>query len=257
MAKKNIKLSIAIATYNEEKNIARCLSSVASFADEIVVVDGGSRDNTVALVRKFKAHVIQTDNPPIFHINKQKALDACHGDWIFQIDADEVITIELRDEILNIVVSKKPNDTHGYFVPRKNYFWGHFMRKGGQYPDYVIRLVRRGYAQFPVKSVHEQIAVSGRVGYLKHAMLHYSYMTRADYWKKADTYTTLTAGELKNNSTNPFVTFFGYCVIKPIMTFFSLFIRHKGFADGFTGFEFSLYSAWHFPVAYVKYLRNP
>ena len=92
MAKKKITLSVAIAVYNEEKNLGACLSSIASIADEIVLVDGGSTDNTIEIARKFTSKIIRTDNPPIFHLNKQKALDACTGDWILQLDADEVVT---------------------------------------------------------------------------------------------------------------------------------------------------------------------
>ncbi|HUD20175.1 MAG TPA: glycosyltransferase family 2 protein [Patescibacteria group bacterium] len=259
MAEKNITLSIAIATYNEEKNIARCLQSVASFTDEVMLVDGRSTDKTVSIAKTFGAHIIETNNPSIFHINKQKALVACKGEWILQLDADEVIPDNLREEILSITNKKENGGTNGYFIPRKNYFWGHVMKKGGQYPDYVMRLVRRGKASFPCKSVHEQIAVDGKVGYIIHPMLHYSYMTRADYWKKADTYIKLTAQELvKNHTYSHPMQVVTYFFIKPISTFFSIFLRHKGFIDGLTGFEFSLYSAFHFPLAYIKglSLRN-
>src|SRR3990167_817886 len=103
MAKKKVTLSVAIAVYNEEKNLESCLLSVESIANEIVVVDGGSTDNTVEIASKFTSHIIKTDNPPIFHINKQKALDACRGEWILQLDADEVVTPELREEILSLI----------------------------------------------------------------------------------------------------------------------------------------------------------
>jgi glycosyltransferase involved in cell wall biosynthesis len=103
MEKTNITVSVAVAVYNEEKNIARCLSSVADIANEIVVVDGGSTDATVQIAKKYTSHIIVTDNPLIFHINKQKALDACHGDWILQLDADEEITTKLKNEILTVI----------------------------------------------------------------------------------------------------------------------------------------------------------
>ena len=88
MERKKLKLSVALAVYNESSNIASCLTSVRDIADEIVVVDGGSTDDTVKIAKSFGAKVIQTDNPPIFHINKQKALEACDGEWILQLDAD-------------------------------------------------------------------------------------------------------------------------------------------------------------------------
>lgn len=248
-------ISVAVATYNEEENLRSCLDSVKGWVSEIVVVDGDSRDKTAEIAGQYGARVIITDNPPIFHINKQKALDACRSDWILQLDADEVITEELREEILETINSKQES-MNGYYIPRRNFFWGHFMKKGGQYPDYVIRLIRNGKAKFPCKSVHEQIEVSGQTGYLTCPMLHYTNKTRDDYWKKADTYTTLTAGELARRSTpKNVVSLFTYTVWKPLVTFFLIFARHKGFVDGVWGFEFALYSGLHWAIAYKKYLN--
>ncbi len=236
-----------------------CLDAIRDIADELVIVDGGSSDSTVQIAAEYNAHIIQTDNPKIFHINKQKALDACNGIWILQLDADEVIPDDLKREIKQ-TISKERLTANGYYIPRSNYFWGHFMKKGGQYPDSVIRLVKKGYASFPCKSVHEQIAIQGDVDTLTHPMKHYSYRTRADYWKKADTYTSLTAIELSKNygftvgSKVKLLLLYG--LLKPIITFMTIYIRHKGFVDGLTGFEFSLYSALHFPWAYIKYIRT-
>lgn len=254
--KKNVTLSVALAVYNEEKNIKACLSSVKAIADEIIIVDGGSTDKTIEIAKKYDAKVIQTDNPPMFHINKQKALDACTGDWILQLDADEVVTEELNKEIL-LTMNHEPATMNGYYMPRRNFFWGHFMKKGGQYPDYVIRLIKRGKGHFPCKSVHEQIAVDGQTGYLKNPMLHYTNRTRDDYWKKAEIYTTLTAHELaKTKIPKTIGSFMYYTVWKPLLTFVSIFFRHKGFVDGLCGFEFALYSGLHWAIAYRKYLYN-
>jgi glycosyltransferase involved in cell wall biosynthesis len=253
MEKKNIKLSVAIAVYNEATNIDACLSSVSSWVDEIVVVDGGSTDETVSRAKKYTNIIIQTDNPPIFHINKQKALDACRGEWILQLDADEVITEALKLEILQTI---KKTTFNGFYIPRRNNFWGHFMKKGGQYPDNVIRLIRKGKARFPCKNVHEQIEVDGAVGYLKEPMLHYSYRTSVDYWKKAETYTTLTAIFMKEKHTQKsFGTWVRYNVALPVKMFFLLFIRHKGFVDGWYGFVFAYWSALHYPIAYRKFVH--
>jgi len=260
MQKKNITLSIALAVRNEEKNIRSCLESIQDIAHEIIIVDGGSTDRTIEIAKSFDANIIETDNPPIFHINKQKAMDACKGEWILQLDADEVVTQELKKEIVNIIdeeprtKNQELRTKNGYYIPRRNYFWGHFMKKGGQYPDYVIRLVRNGYARFPCKSVHEQIEIIGDIGYLHNPLLHYSYKTKEDYWKKADAYTTLTALELKKQYVDiSFSSWFFYVVWKPMYMFFSLFIRHKGFMDGWYGLVFAYWSALHYPIAYNKY----
>lgn len=259
MEKKNVILSIAIAVYNEEKKLEACLSSVASIADEIVVVDGGSTDKTLTIAQQYNARIIKTNNPAIFHINKQIALEACKGDWILQLDADEVVTSQLRDEILAIfspqssVISPQLN---GYYVPRKNFFCGHWLRKGGQYPDYVIRLLRRGHAHFPSMSVHEQIAVEGLVGYLRSPLFHYSYDSIAEYWRKANAYIDLQVQELKtqNLAVTP-TQWLIYNVAKPTQTFLGIYLRHKGFVDGVWGFLFALFSALHYPLSYWKYKR--
>ena len=256
-----MKFSVAIATYNEEKKLGACLASVSSWVDEIILVDGGSLDNTLSIAKEYNARIIKTGNPPIFHINKQKALDACRGEWILQLDADEVISSQLRDEILNIIrlstFDFRLSTPSGYYIPRKNYFCGHWLRKGGQYPDYVIRLVRRGHAHFPSMSVHEQIAVDGSVGYLQNPLLHFSYDSVAEYWRKANTYISLTVQEYKKKKMPlNLITYIEYNLFKPTETFFSLFIRHKGFVDGYWGFLFALFSALHHPLAYLRYGKS-
>lgn len=247
-------LSVVLATYNEEENIARCLEAVKNLADEIIVVDGGSKDRTVEIAEKYGAKVIVTSNPPIFHINKQKAIDKASGDWILQLDADEVVTEELKQEIKAII---KQNDAvEGYFIKRKNFFWGHWLKKGGQYPDPVIRLFKKGKGQFPCKSVHEQMEIVGKVDTLKNDLLHYTAPTLARYLVNNDRYASLTAKELddKKIKINP-ITAIEYLFVKPIFTFLLLFIRHKGFMDGYPGFIFAFYSGLLFVKAYVKYWK--
>lgn len=250
MAQKKITLSVVLAVYNEAKNIGRCLQSVAQVADELVVVDGGSSDETVALVKKWGARVAISDNPAMFHINKQKALDMAQGTWILQLDADEEVDADLKKEIMEIVADSKALDA--YYIPRRNYFLGDWLRKGGQYPDYVIRLFKNGKGRFPKKSVHEQIEVQGSVGHLVRPLNHYSYTSVAQYWSKSALYIRLTAQALSDRgSRGSFGIFFSYMIMKPLGTFFSLFVRHKGFVDGWRGFLFALFSAMHFPKAYV------
>ena len=256
-----MKLSVTLATFNEEANLARCLTAVKDLADEIIVVDGSSTDRTREIAKRFGSKIIKTTNPPVFHINKQKALDACRGDWILQLDADEVVTTDLRDEILNLLrlstFDFRLSTPNGFYLPRKNFFCGHWLKKGGQYPDYVIRLVRRGHARFPCQSVHEQIAVDGSVGHLKNPLLHYSYDSIAEYWRKANVYIALQAQELSTQklAVTP-VTWFIFNAFKPTVTFFLIFFRHKGFIDGYWGFLFALFSALHHPLSYLRYAKS-
>lgn len=252
-----MKLSVALAVYNEEKNIQKCLSSIKNWADEIVLVDGGSTDKTVEIAKHFGAKIIITDNPPIFHINKQKALNICSGDWILQLDADEVVTQELKKEITTTINSN--SQMNGYYIPRKNYFLGQWMKKGGLYPDYVIRLLKKGKGRFPCKSVHEQIEIEGKVGYLKNDLLHFTNPTISDYWNNSvQRYAALTAQEILNKNKKNSVTLSAkYLFTMPIYTFFNRYIKHKGVVDGFPGLIFALGSAIHYPVAYYRYLKAP
>lgn len=245
------KISVAIATFNEEENIEKCLKSVFSWVDEIVVVDGSSTDKTVSVAKKYKAKTIIVNNPAIFHINKQKALDICTSSWVLQLDADEVVSKELKNEILKVTTAQTFN---GYFLPRRNFLLGKWIKKGGLYPDYVMRLFQRGKGHFSCKSVHEQIELKGAAGYLKNDLFHYSYPTFSEYLRKANIYTSLTAERFSRDKLdiNLFNTIV-YIVLMPLKTFFSLYFRHLSLLDGFPGFVWSFYSALHHPVAYIKY----
>lgn len=249
-----MKLSVALAVFNEEHVLPRCLQSISDFADEIVVVDGGSTDNTREIAKEYNARMYHFDNPVIFHINKQRAIDRCKGQWILQLDADEVVSESLKKEIQQTISQK--NDIHGYYIPRKNYFLGRFLTKGGQYPDYTMRLYRRGKGRFPCKSVHEQAEIEGAVGYLKNPLLHYADEHFDRYLLRFNRYTDLLRDELRDKNTPKNIQqFITYVVIKPIGWFLLTFVRHKGFIDGWQGFIFSFFSSMRFAVAYWKYLR--
>jgi glycosyltransferase involved in cell wall biosynthesis len=285
-----IKLSIAIATFNEEKNLARCLESVKQIADEIVIVDGTSVDKTVEIARSYGAEVLVKDNPQMFHINKQKAIDLSTGDWVLQLDADEVVSTELAKEIKEVInmteqqkadyqksinkinlflrhqklveerdgpVGKKDGEYGAFFIPRANYFLGKFLMHGGVYPDGVIRLIKKGKAFLPCKDVHEQFEVDGKVGWLSNNLLHYDSPTFSKYIKRNNRYTNFIAKQYKdqNLSKNP-VTAINYLLIKPIHWFFLTFFRHKGFMDLWQGFIFSFFSSLRFPISYIKYIKN-
>lgn len=254
-------ISVAIATYNEGKNIGRCLASVSDWVGEIVVVDGTSTDKTAEIARKYKAKVTVTDNPANFHINKQKAIDKCTGDWILQLDADEVVSEELKKEIISIInpqtTTHKPQQINGYWMPRKNYFLGRWISKGGQYPDYSLRLYRNGKGRLPCKDVHEQAEVEGETGRLKNPLLHYPYADFSEYLQHFGRYTDIFAQEYKDKKlvVNP-ISFVDYIIIKPIHWFLLTYFRHKGFVDGFPGLVFSFFSSLRFSVSYIKYWKT-
>lgn len=247
-----MSISVAVATYNEEDNIGRCLEAVKDWVDEIIVVDGSSDDKTREIAEQMGTKVIKTTNKPNFHINKQMAIDKCQGDWILQLDADEVVTPGLKEEILATL--KEDPIVDGFKIPRKNYFLGRWLSKGGQYPDYVTRLFRKGKGRLPCASVHEKMKITtGKVGRMESALNHYPYPSFAEYLNKFNRYTELTAQKFAQE--NKPVNLFQYIKleIKAAGEFLNRFIRHKAFLDGFPGLVFAWFSSIHSIVAYVKY----
>lgn len=248
-----IKLSVVLATFNEEANIGECLKSVKNIADEIVIVDGGSNDKTVEVAKSYGAKVIETNNPPIFHINKNKAIDSAVGEWILQLDADERVTPELVLEIKK-AINGIP-EKNGYWIPRRNLFLGKFLKKGGQYPDYTLRFYRKGKGKLPAKDVHEQAVVEGSIGYLKNDLLHLRDTNFRKYLSGFDRYTSIMTIHMKSeNLSKNLLTFINYFFIKSNWWFLKTYFRHKGFMDSWQGFIFSFSSSLRFPVAYIKYL---
>lgn len=281
-----MRLSVALATHNEEAFLEDCLKSVAPIASEINIVDGSSTDTTLEIAKKYHANIIVATNPPNFHINKQKALDMCRGEWMLQMDADERLTPALQEEIKKITTmtteevekyqlsfpqelralflrhQKLLDDRDGkigqdsgpftaFFLPRLSYFLGRYMRYGGVYPDGAIRLVKNKAGHFPCKSVHEQMTIKGRVGWLKNNELHVPDKTFARYLERFNRYTDLEAKTVSGG-------FLANLVIKPLTDrnqgFLTLYFRHKGYLEGFPGFVWALFSALHFPIAYFKSL---
>lgn len=249
------KLSVVLAVYNEEGHLRDCLESVKDLAWEIVIVDGGSIDKTLDIAKEFKVRIIQTDNPQIFHINKNKAIDAALGEWILQLDADERLSEELVKEIRKTVLEN--GNKNGYWIPRRNFFLGKFLKKGGQYPDYTLRLYKKGLGRLPAKDVHEQAEVLGQVGYLKNDLLHVHDINFSIYLEKFNRYTDLIASQLQEKRTGKgLISFVNFIFLKPVSWFIMSYIRHRGFEDGFPGFIFALFSSLRFPVGYFKYFTN-
>lgn len=247
-----IKLSVVLAVYDEERNLSDCLNSVKDIAWEIVIIDGGSDDKTVEIAKKLGARVYQTNNPSVFHINKNKAIDAAKGDWVLQLDADERVTEDLIKEIKKVITNN--SDINGYWLPRKNFFLGRYLKKGGQYPDYTLRLYKKGFGRLPAKDVHEQAVVQGETTYLKNALLHVRDKNFSEYFERFNRYTDLISLQFKEARVKKNLwSFVNYIIIKPVCWFIKAYLRHRGYVDGFPGFIFALFSSLRFPVSYIKY----
>ena len=188
-----MSLSVIVITKDEEAAIARTLDSVA-WADEIVVVDSGSADRTVEIARERGAKVVVTPDWPGFGPQKNRALDLATGDWVLSLDADEWLTPASAEEIkATIGAGAGPA---AYRFPRRSSFCGRFMRHSGWWPDYVVRLFRRGSARFSDDSVHERVIVDGALGTLREPIMHETFVDLDDLVEKMNRYSTLTAQQL-------------------------------------------------------------
>ncbi len=187
-----VGISVTIITRNEEKNIQDCLDSV-TWAQEIVLVDAESTDRTVEIARQFTPKVLVRPWSG-FAAQKNFALARATQPWVLSLDADERVTLPLCERIREIVAADGPLD--GYYLPRKNFFGGRWIRHGMWYPDYQLRLFRRNSGSFQYVNVHETMKVEGHLGYLQTPLLHFSYDGIEDFVQRSNVYSTLAAQDL-------------------------------------------------------------
>ena len=245
-----VRLSVAIIALNEEERLRACLESVA-WVDEIVVVDSGSGDKTMAIAREFTDRVL-------FHpwagygAQKNFAAEQCRGEWILSLDADERVPDELREEIAAILVADPP--AAGFLVPRKNYFQARFIRHGGWYPDYQLRLFRRGRGRFAPVAVHESVRVDGPTARLRTPLVHESYRGVGDFVVRAQRYAELAARQLASEGRGGSAQ---DLLLRPLSRFLVMYVLRLGFLDGWRGFVLAvLYAHYAFVRAvWVRELR--
>jgi len=243
-----MRLSVIVIALNEEANIVSCLESVR-FADEIVVVDSGSTDRTLELARDFTERIFITDWLG-FANTKNFALERASGEWVFSLDTDERVPAGLQEEILKVVKDDGP--LAGYKIPRKNYVGGRWIKNLGWYPDYTLRLFRRGQGRFREREVHEEVEVAGPVGLLRTPLEHYSYQSLAEYAARQDRYARLAAREMRKAGRLPFP---GELIWRPFLTFLNSFVLKRGFLEGALGLKLSLQSSRYNFLKY-HYLRE-
>lgn len=255
------RLSILVLTLDEERNLERCLAS-ARFADQLVVVDSGSTDGTERIARDLGSEFVRH---PFEGYARQRnwALEtlAWTGDWIFVLDADEAFTDSLREEIHALVAGNPPED--GFYVGRRVYFQGRFLRHCGWYPNWNLRLFRRGRARYDDRPVHEHLALEGRAGYLHAELIHEDRKGMGAFHAKHRRYAALEAearlasrrrglwasrDELLEPATRrrtikrelwPFVP------LKPLAFFLHAYLWKRGFLDGRQGLVFCILMARH------------
>jgi len=238
-------LSVILITKNEAENIRACLESVA-WADEIIVVDSGSTDDTVALCKELGAQVHVHDWPG-FGVQKNRALGYATKKWVLSLDADERVTPELRAEIEAILKTEQTVDS--YLVPRLSNYCGRFMYHSGWYPDLLPRLFKRGKARFSDDLVHERLIVEGSSAKLKGLLLHYAFDGMEEVLHKVNQYSTAGAAMMHKRGRQASLT---GAVVRGLWSFFRTYILRGGILDGREGFMLAVSNA---EGTYYRYLK--
>lgn len=240
------QLSVIIITFNEAANIGACLDSV-SFADEVIVVDSGSTDDTIAIATAKGARVTVTHDWPGFGPQKSRALALATQPWVLSLDADERVTPELSQEIRQAIAH---GGNSAYSIPRLTQFCGQWIRHCGWTPDYVLRLFKRDSARFSTDLVHEQVLVeAAKPTPLESPLLHYSYPTPGHYWRKLEQYSRAWAKQRFAQGQN---TSMLRAFLAGLVAFLRSYLFRLGFLDGAMGFAVCTMQA---QAAFGKYFE--
>jgi glycosyltransferase involved in cell wall biosynthesis len=239
-------LSVAIITLNEADRVPGLLASVAA-ADEVVVVDSGSSDETVKLCEAAGARVIH--HPWMgYPAQKQFAMENSRGEWILNLDADENVSKESVDEILNSIRTAAP-DVNGFSIPRLSRYLGRWIRHGGWYPDRKARLVRRGCARWVGQGLHEKLEVYGRTSELKYPLLHYVYRDISDQLKTIDRFSAITVENRTGPASAAYVV---WGLFHAFGKFLECAVWKLGVLDGIPGLIIAANSAFYVFLKHAK-----
>jgi len=238
-------LSVIVITKNEEKSIRDCLESVV-WADEIIVLDSGSTDNSVAICREYTSKVFVTDWPG-FGAQKNRALEMATCDWVLSLDADERVTSELQAEIRAAIAY--PDNNVAFKMPRLSNYCGRYMRHSGWWPDYIIRLFRRGKAHFTNDLVHEHLIVHGAVETLSNPLIHNSFDNLEDVLNKVNNYSSAGARMMYQKQKKATLV---SSILHGLWAFVHTYILRAGFLDGREGLMLAVSNA---EGTYYRYLK--
>lgn len=240
-------LTAIVITLNEERNLRDCLESVR-WTDQIVVVDAQSTDRTVEIARQYTDKVFVRPWPG-FGPQKNFAMDQTCAEWVLVVDADERVTPPLREEILRVISAGPPTDVAGFEIPRRNFFYGRWIRGGGISPDYQLRLIRRSAGRYDEVLLHERLQLKGCILRLRSPLDHHSIPSIRDHVRKMARYTTLGALEkLKVRSRVTPLNIAG----NHLVTIFKTYVLRGGFRDGVHGIIVALFAGMHTFVKYAK-----
>ena len=240
-------VACVVITKNEEANIQDCLRSV-QWANQLIVVDAESCDKTVELARACGAKVSVRPWPG-FGLQKNFGMAQALSDWILILDADERVTEELRGEVRTSLEGWRHGAPVAYRIPRRNFFYGAWVRGGGVYPDYQVRLFRRGIAQYNDVAVHENLIVDGEIGTLAGHLDHYTERRIQDHFKKFGLYTTLAAQEKAKRVQT---VRWSDLIVRPLVVWVKTFVLKQGFNDGVRGLIVCVFASMYTFVKYAK-----
>ncbi len=240
-------ISCVTIVYNEEHNIRECLET-ALWMDEIIVVDSFSTDRTKEISQLYAKNVYQRSWKG-FGEQKNFAIEKVTSDWVFILDADERISPALRKEISTLLSSANSATFNAYAIPRKNVFYGQWVRWGGAFPDYQIRLFRTGTAKYNQVEIHENLLTSGPVEVLQGYLVHFTENRISDHFKKIGHYTLLAAREKQKVRST---VYWYHLIINPLVVFLKTYLLKKGFKDGTRGVIFAVHAGMYTFLKYAK-----
>ncbi|MBA0915897.1 MAG: glycosyltransferase family 2 protein [Nitrospira sp.] len=245
------KLSVYVIAYNDEPNMKACLESVAGWGDELIVVDSHSTDRTAVISREYTDKVYQVDFTGFGDLRNQAVALTTH-EWVFSLDSDERMTPELKSEI-QLLLDLGP-DKDAYFVPRKNYFLGRWIKHCGWYPDYrQPQLFRKSRFRYREELVHESFDCDGPVGFLKRPALQYPFRDIDHYVAKQDRYSDLMARRMVEQGRK---FSFHQMLTHPLGSVFKMYVLRAGFLDGMPGLILSGLYAYYTFMKYAKFWES-
>lgn len=245
-----MKLSVIIITKNEEEMIKDCLESVRQLADEIIIVDSGSKDKTLEIAKKYTDRIFTYKNGS-FSDWRNFGLKKAKGDWVLYIDADERVTTELKEEIKNVVQNPKPKTQNpAYAIPRRNFYLGKEVRFGGAWPDYVKRLFKRDKLAEWKGKLHEEPVFEGKLGHLKEPMIHITHRDLSSMIEKTRQWSKIEA-ELLYQAKHPPVTW--WRILRVMLTeFWERGIKKQGWRDGTVGWIEIIFQMFSRFITYAR-----
>lgn len=246
--KNNIKLSVVVSSYNGGRKISKCLESVKGLVDEIIVINNSSTDDTLKSAEKFTSLVFTRPNNRMLNINKNFGFKKATGEWILNLDDDEQVTPALADEIKKKI--SLDSEIMGYWIPRKNIIFGKWIENSIWWPDYQLRLFKKGKAEFEEKHVHEYIKIDGPTEKLENPMVHDNYVSVSQYIQKMDKIYTESEVEkiLAQGHKFSSIDVLRY----PANDFLKTFFLQKGYKDGLHGLVLSLLQAFYALIVFAK-----